>query len=115
MAEKDKITTDSTPEETKPANQDGKPAKPVSRRGFLKGAATGLGGAAVAGLGAGRAEAATPAIKWDQTYDVIVLGSGAAGMPAAIAARDGGASVVVVEKNFDVGGRAILSGGSLQL
>jgi len=36
-------------------------------------------------------------------------------MPAAIAARDQGASVLVVEKNFDVGGRAILSGGQVQL
>jgi succinate dehydrogenase/fumarate reductase flavoprotein subunit len=94
-----------------------KAAKPVNRRSFLKGTAAGLGGAAIAGLGTGQAEGAqrTGNIKWDQTYDVVVLGSGAAGMPAAIAARDGGASVVVVEKNWDVGGRAILSGASIQL
>src|SRR5262249_37770334 len=43
------------------------------------------------------------------------IGSGAAGMPAAIAARDAGATVIIVEKNFDVGGRAIMSGGQVQL
>jgi urocanate reductase len=92
------------------------------RRGFLKHAA-GLGGAAaLIGVKGREAEGAlqsatnvpTPT-NWDVDCDVVVIGSGAAGMPAAIAARDGGASVMVVEKNWDVGGRAILSGGSLQL
>jgi succinate dehydrogenase/fumarate reductase flavoprotein subunit len=87
----------------------------VSRRSFLKKSTTaGLGGAAaVVGLRGTPVEAA--AVKWDREADVIVLGSGAAGMPAAIAARDAGATVIVIEKNFDVGGRAILSGGQVQL
>ena len=85
----------------------------VSRRGFLrKTSAAGIGAAALAGVTATSAEAA---IHWDREYDVVVIGSGAAGMPAAVAARDQGASVLVVEKNFDVGGRAILSGGQVQL
>ena len=44
-----------------------------------------------------------------------MIGSGATGMPAAIRARDKGASVIVVEANYDVGGHGILSGGSLPL
>src|SRR5690606_33528739 len=36
-------------------------------------------------------------------------------MPAAIAARDSGASVLVVEKNWDIGGRAIISVAAIQL
>src|SRR3954451_11988100 len=85
----------------------------VNRRGFLrKTRAAGLGGAALAGVGANPAEGA---VRWSHEYDVVVIGSGAAGMPAAVAARDQGASVLVVEKNFDVGGRAILSGGQVQL
>ncbi len=52
---------------------------------------------------------------WDLDADVIVIGSGAAGLPAAIKAADGGASVIVVEANYDVGGHAIISGGHVAL
>ena len=44
---------------------------------------------------------------WDLEADVVVIGSGAAGLPAAIKAVEGGASVLVVEANYDVGGHAI--------
>jgi succinate dehydrogenase/fumarate reductase flavoprotein subunit len=85
----------------------------VSRRSFLKrGSRAGLGGAALAAAGA---ESAEGAIKWDREADIVVIGSGAAGMPAAVAAREAGATVIIIEKNFDVGGRAILSGGQVQL
>ncbi|HEX9662075.1 MAG TPA: FAD-binding protein, partial [Candidatus Binatia bacterium] len=55
--------------------------------------------------------AANNGTRWDLQADVIVIGSGAAGLPAAIKAVEGGASVIVVEANYDVGGHAILSGG----
>jgi hypothetical protein len=89
--------------------------KTLNRRDFLRKSSTaGLGGAvALAGVSATTAEAAP--IHWNMEADVVVLGSGAAGMPAAVAAVDAGASVIVVEKNFDVGGRGICSGGRVQL
>ena len=52
---------------------------------------------------------------WDLEADVVIIGSGAAGLPAAIRAVDGGASVIVVEANYDVGGHAIISGGNVPL
>jgi succinate dehydrogenase/fumarate reductase flavoprotein subunit len=52
---------------------------------------------------------------WDLDADVVVIGSGAAGLPAAIKAADGGASVMVVETNYDIGGHAIISGGNTPL
>ncbi len=52
---------------------------------------------------------------WDFEADVVVIGAGATGLPAAIAARDTGASVLVVEANYDIGGHAILSGGNVPL
>jgi hypothetical protein len=60
-------------------------------------------------------EAARLSPEWDFVADVVVIGSGAAGLPAAIKAVDEGASVIVVEANYDVGGHAIISGGNLPL
>lgn len=47
--------------------------------------------------------------------DIVIVGAGAAGLPAAIVAADNGASVIVVEANYDVGGHAIISGGNTPL
>jgi len=41
---------------------------------------------------------------WELVADVVVVGSGGTGLPAAIAAFDRGASVIVVEANYDIGG-----------
>lgn len=45
------------------------------------------------------------------TYDVVVLGTGAAGLTAAIAAHDAGARVAAFEKADKVGGTSAWSGG----
>jgi len=52
---------------------------------------------------------------WDLEADVVVIGAGAAGLPAAVKAANEGASVIVVEANYDVGGHAIISGGNVPL
>ncbi|MFB7590008.1 FAD-dependent oxidoreductase [Streptomyces sp. NPDC056169] len=50
---------------------------------------------------------------WDHTYDVVVVGSGSAGMAAAITARLRGLTVLVVEKTDVYGGSTALSGGAI--
>lgn len=48
---------------------------------------------------------------WDVEADVVVVGGGNAGLPAAIAAHDAGAQVVIVEGNAFLGGLMRGSGG----
>src|ERR1700735_5752396 len=54
-------------------------------------------------------------MKWHDEADVVIIGAGATGLPAAIVARESGASVIVVEAEHDIGGHAITSGGNVPL
>lgn len=88
----------------------------VSRRSFLAGAAA----SGFAGFAAPVFAAPTPSLlrtpsKWDLTTDVVVAGSGIAGMCAATAAVDNGAKVIVFEKGKYYGGAAIINGGIMAL
>ncbi len=50
---------------------------------------------------------------WDREVDVLVVGSGAAGLTAAITAASAGRTVLVVESTERWGGTTALSGGGL--
>ena len=73
----------------------------VNRRDLL------VKGGATAGLAAAAAASANPVLaqaqtqttpsNWDREADVVVIGAGATGLPAAIVAREAGASVILVE------------------
>src|ERR1700730_16832468 len=82
--------------------------KALSRRDFFKsGAAAGVGVAVLSGPTEARAQG----IEWNYEADVVVLGSGCVGLHAAVRARELGASVLVIDQNFDVGGKLVHSGG----
>lgn len=59
----------------------------------------------------GANQPATEDIAWDYEADVVVIGAGASGLTAALKALDDGASVLLVEANFDVGGHVSVSEG----
>src|SRR5438477_2671851 len=78
----------------------------ASRRDFVKaGAAAGLGAAILSAPGNAQAQRAPADIRWDYEADVIVCGSGGTGIVAAKRAHDLGADVLVLEQNFDIGGK----------
>jgi FAD binding domain len=85
----------------------------LDRRSFLTSGAA-VGATAAAAISATPAQAQEP-IRWDREADVVIIGAGASGLPAAIAAREKGASVIIVEMNFDIGGRAMMSFGGLYI
>lgn len=50
---------------------------------------------------------------WDEETDIVVIGSGFAGLAAAIEARNTGASVIILEKMKTFGGNSIISDGGI--
>jgi len=53
------------------------------------------------------------AATWDETYDVVVVGSGAGGLAAAVTAAASGLRVLVLEKTARIGGSTAVSGGAV--
>ena len=97
-----------------------KKEKEITRREFFKGSAAG----GVAGLVVGVGGTALlmdnkPWLpeKWDHEADVVVVGTGYAGQNAAIAARDAGADVLMLEKAPEqfAGGNSSVSGGGMRV
>ncbi len=88
-------------------NDTGTESEGLSKRDFLKGlGATGLATAVIGGTD--RAQGA-PAIP----YDVIVVGAGNAGLPAAIFAAQRNAKVLLIDSAPSIGGTLILSTGQM--
>ena len=90
----------------------------ISRRDLIKtgavaGAAAAAGGLASPNIASAQAQGLPT--RWDREADVVVIGAGATGMPAAIAAREAGSSVIIIEAEPDIGGHAICSGANIPL
>jgi hypothetical protein len=101
---------------TKTRDSKGKSHNGLSRRDFFKaGAAAGVGAAALGAPAAAMAQSSSRAdsITWDYEVDVIVVGGGCMGLPSAIRARDLGNTVMIVDQNFDLGGKMLHSGAQV--
>ena len=76
-------------------------SKEIERKAFLKGVLAGVSACyrmAEFSPGEARTVSLQQVPKWDYTTDVVVIGYGAPGGNAAIAAHDAGAKVLVLEK-----------------
>ncbi|GAB3289314.1 FAD-dependent oxidoreductase [Parahaliea aestuarii] len=85
----------------------------IGRRRVLQGLA-GAAGFGLATAGAAAAPALLPrgeVKSWDITTEVLVAGSGSAGVSAALEARRAGAGVLLVESLPKLGGSSAMSGG----
>ena len=88
----------------------------VNRRDFLKGSmmagAAVAAGSAVMGMAPRTAQADIAPDKWDKEVDVVIVGTGHAGLMSAIVATDAGAKVVILEKmkKENEGGNSKVSG-----
>ena len=80
----------------------------VSRRDLLKMSLVGAGALA---LGSVNANAAVNAkdVKFDEEWDVVIVGSGFAGLAAGITAAEKGNKVLILEKMGRVGGTPLLT------
>ncbi|MGV8082322.1 MAG: FAD-binding protein [Coriobacteriia bacterium] len=84
----------------------------ITRKDFLKGSAL-FGAALIVGTSTGCASTSAKGAdtKYDYEADVIVVGSGSAGLVACAAAHDEGASTLLIEKDVAIGGNSAFSLG----
>ena len=87
----------------------------ISRRNLILTAGSLAANAAPVCSSSQRTQAAEPPSRWTLEADVVVVGSGASGFPAAIVAREAGNSVIMVEAQPHTGGHGICSGGNVPL
>ncbi|WP_025819508.1 flavocytochrome c [Shewanella marina] len=84
-----------------------------SRRNLLKGGAALAVTSLTLTSNSVLASESTQSPQFDEVVDVIVVGSGFAGMAAALQAREAGASVMVIDKMPVFGGNSTINGGAM--
>ena len=82
----------------------------ISRRSLIRSSLIGLACSAVPAISAAEKD------DWTETYDVVIIGSGFAGLAAAYSALENGVkSVLVLEKMNVFGGNSCINGGQISL
>jgi flavocytochrome c len=88
----------------------------LNRRQFIRGVGLGAGLLTLGKIDLAQA-ALLPKAKRSEKFNVVILGTGLAGMVAAVAAKNAGASVAILEKaaEANVGGNSRLAGGFIAI
>jgi flavocytochrome c len=84
----------------------------TSRRGFLK-SAVAASGAIMAAAAANAGIPASAVKSYEEEFDVVIIGSGFAGMACALKAGRAGLRVLMLEKMSVVGGNSAICGGNV--
>ncbi|PSM52268.1 flavocytochrome c [Campylobacter blaseri] len=82
----------------------------ISRRDMLKMSIVGASSLALSSVNANASENEKD-IKFDEEWDVVIIGSGFAGLAAGVTAAKRGNKVLVLEKMGRVGGNSVINGG----
>ncbi|WP_282164008.1 flavocytochrome c [Turicimonas muris] len=83
----------------------------ISRRNILK--STAFAAAGFIPAAAAVAQTAKIPSQWDETTDIIIVGSGFAGLSAAVGASNAGAKVIILEKMPTIGGNSVINAGDM--
>ena len=87
-------------------------ANKISRRDMLKMSMVGAGALALSGVNAVAASSEKD-VKFDEEYDIVIVGTGFAGLSAALKASERGKKVLIVEKMGRAGGNSVINGGNM--
>ncbi|WP_454990733.1 flavocytochrome c [Campylobacter rectus] len=87
--------------------------KQISRRDLLKLSMAGAGALAIGAVNAQASAVDAKDVKFDEEWDVIIIGSGFAGLAAGLKAAQKGNKVLILEKMGRIGGNSVINGGSM--
>ncbi|MBR8466109.1 flavocytochrome c [Campylobacter sp. faydin G-140] len=90
-------------------------ANQISRREMLKISVVGAGALALSGVGASASALNEKDVKFDEEWDVIIVGSGFAGLAAGLTSAKKGNKVLIIEKMGRIGGNSVINGGGMAI
>lgn len=90
-------------------------ANQMSRRDMLKMGMVGAGALALSSVNASASALNEKDVKFDEEWDVIIIGSGFAGLAAGLTAAKKGNKVLILEKMGRIGGNSVINGGGMSV
>uniref|UniRef100_UPI00112F8C0B FAD-dependent oxidoreductase n=1 Tax=Campylobacter concisus TaxID=199 RepID=UPI00112F8C0B len=87
----------------------------MPRRDMLNMSMVGAGALALSGVNASASALNEKDVKFDEEWDVIIIGSGFAGLAAGLTAAKKGNKVLILEKMGRIGGNSVINGGGMSV